>query len=74
MELSMTEKVLIHLLKTSKIDKDAIIGITLMLREQETMMEDMIIYLSDNPKATQADTLMKAVELTGGPKEFTIED
>ena len=62
MELSETQKLLVNGLKLFKVEKECIVGIMLMLKEEDQMW-DMMDYMADNLKATQEELLLKATEI-----------
>ena len=73
MAVTKKQEMFINILWAVGLSKDTAIGIVLMLQKEE-QMDLMVDFIEDNPKATESELLMKAVELSGGPKEFTIED
>ena len=62
MELSETQKLLVNGLKLFKVEKECIVGIMLMLKEEDQMW-DMMDCMADNLKATQEELLLKATEI-----------
>ena len=51
--LTELQKVLVTLLKNSKVDKDNTIGIMITLKNQEEIMKDMAIWIYENNPTEQ---------------------
>lgn len=66
MELTETQQTLINGLKVSEVDKDMIVGIMLMLQDNEEGMEELIYYIADN-RPTANEICNKALEIAGIP-------
>ena len=64
MELSLTQKLLVHLLKESGAEETEIIAICLAFKDKEENMEDMILYIVDN-HPTMDQISLKTAELLG---------
>lgn len=62
MQLSRTEVILIELLKVCEIDEDGIVGIMLMLQEEDQVRQ-MIDWIDQNPTASKSQILMQVAEL-----------
>ena len=62
-QLSKAQEMLIECLQFLKISKDAIIGVMMMIPEDEQIAE-MASYLLENRQATENDILEKAVEIS----------
>lgn len=60
--LTKLQKVLLTLLKNSKVCKDNIIGIMITLKNQEEIMEDMVIWIYDN-NPTEQEIMEKFLEI-----------
>ena len=66
MELTETEQLLIDGLTLFKVDKDMIVGIILMLQDNEEGMEELMRYMADN-RPTPNEISLKALEIAGIP-------
>lgn len=62
MQLSRTEVILIELLKVCEIDEEGIVGIMLMLQEEDQVRQ-MIDWIDQNPTASKSQILMQVAEL-----------
>ena len=63
MAISRHQKMLVHfLLKHGLRDKDRILGISLLLKDSEWAMEELILFMEDN-NPTEAQIMEKAIEL-----------
>lgn len=62
-QLSEAQVNLIECLKFLKVSQENIVGIMLMIPQDEQIAE-MAEYLSNNPKATESEILKKAVEIS----------
>ena len=62
-QLSAAQANLIECLKFLKVSQESIVGIMLMIPEDEQVAE-MANYLSENPKVKESEILKKAVEIS----------
>ena len=62
MALGKTHRILIQLLKVCEIDEEGIVGIMLMLQEEDQVRQ-MIDWIDQNPTASKSQILMQVAEL-----------